>query len=114
MRLIALTLALLALPVVSAETEYPLWDGEPIEGYAKKVELPPTKTLDLGNGVTMEFVLIPAGTFTMGTPKPEPVNEEYFEIQIWIGQSGLLISVGVVLAILAFVVARKLSRNSHK
>ena len=32
-------------------------------------------TLDLGNGVTMQFVLIPAGKFTMGSN--EPVTEEW-------------------------------------
>jgi len=51
MRLLVLALVL-AVPVIA--TEYPLWDGEPIEEYTKKVGLPPTKTLDLGNGVTME------------------------------------------------------------
>ena len=29
------------------------------------------KTIDLGNGVTMELVLIPAGSFNMGTPSSE-------------------------------------------
>ena len=41
--------------------------------------LMPTKTLDLGNGVKLELVLIPAGKFVMGTPEPEPVDEEKFQ-----------------------------------
>jgi len=65
MRFLALTLALATLPAMAAE--HPLWDGEPIEEYAKKAGLPPTKTLDLGEGVKMEFVIIPAGKFMMGT-----------------------------------------------
>ena len=34
--------------------------------------LPKTLTVDLGNGVTMEFVLIPKGKFQMGSPATEP------------------------------------------
>ncbi len=35
---------------------YPLWDGvESVGDYAKKVNLPPTKTLDLGNGVKLDW-----------------------------------------------------------
>ena len=52
-----------------ANPAYPLWDGqESVEQYAQRANLPPTKTLDLGNGVKLELVLIPAGEFTMGTP----------------------------------------------
>ena len=58
---LALTLAASAIagePVPAPS--YPLWDGhEPITEYARKVNLPPTKTLDLGNGVKLELVLIP-------------------------------------------------------
>ena len=75
MRSIALIAALTTLSALAAEPEYPHWDGqETIAEYAKRAGLEPRKTIDLGNGVTMEFVLIPAGTFVMGTEEPEPVD----------------------------------------
>jgi len=73
---------------------YPLWDGhESIEQYAKRADLPPTRTLDLGNGVNLELVLIPAGKFTMGTPEPESP---------WIG--------GTILGIAGLIVVVLLTR----
>ena len=68
MRFLALTLALATLPAMAAE--YPPWDGEPIEEYAKKVGLPSTKTIDLGNGRSMELALVPAGRAVVGVPGP--------------------------------------------
>ena len=51
---------------------HPLWDGsESVVDYAKKINLPPTQTLDLGGGVKLDLVLIPAGKFMMGTPEHE-------------------------------------------
>ena len=39
---------------------WPLWDGhESVASYAKRVNLPPIKTLDLGGGVKMELVQDP-------------------------------------------------------
>ncbi|MEI6236592.1 MAG: formylglycine-generating enzyme family protein [Planctomycetota bacterium] len=67
--LLFLTLQLLA---AEAPATYPLWDGhESVESYAAHIKWPATKSIDLGKGVTMDFVLIPAGRFIMGTPAPK-------------------------------------------
>ncbi len=57
--------------------KYPLWDGkESVAEYAKRAKLEPTLTLDLGGGVKWEGVLIPAGSFMMGSPAGEAKTEE--------------------------------------
>jgi formylglycine-generating enzyme required for sulfatase activity len=85
MRLVAFTaLAFTALLITAAEpsaqpdkSNYPLWDGrETVAEYAKRTGLEPTKALDLGNGVKMEFVLIPAGKFAMGSPEKEKGRDD--------------------------------------
>ena len=97
-----------------AEPAYPLWDGqEPVARYAERVGLPPTKTLDLGNGVNLELVLIPAGKFIMGTPEPEPVDEAAFHKQIVTGQALLAASVGVLLVLLGTIIVQALRRRSR-
>lgn len=93
---------------------YPLWDGfESVADYAKKVNLPPTKTLDLGNNVKIEFVLIPAGKFIMGTPEPEPVDEERFHKQIQNAQILLAVSGGVLLVLLFGIIAQAIRKRQR-
>ena len=55
---------------------FPVWDGkESIADYAKRAKLEPTLTLDV-EGVKWEGVLIPAGSFVMGSPTGEAKNEK--------------------------------------
>jgi hypothetical protein len=52
MRLLPLIFMLAGSLVAGEPTAYPLWDGsESVADYARKVNLPVTKTLDLGGGV---------------------------------------------------------------
>jgi formylglycine-generating enzyme required for sulfatase activity len=117
LRSLLLAIACLASGAFAADSPapaWPLWDGhETIEQYAKRANVPPTKTLDLGNGVTMDFVLIPAGTFIMGTPEPVPVDEAAFRTKILVGQAALAVGVGILLVLIATVIIRAI-REHHR
>jgi len=101
MRYLALA-CIVALSASGVESDaakpWPLWDGhESIERYAERTSLEPTKTLDLGGGVTMELTLAPAGKFTMGTPEPESP---------WIGGTVLGVAGLIVLSLVARLLRR--------
>ena len=110
-----LPLLILALTLASslpAAEPYPLWDGhETVADYARRVNLPPTKTLDLGDNLKLEFVLIPAGKFVMGTPEPVPVDEDGFRKKIMVGQALVTASAAAILGILVVVAIRAIRRR---
>jgi formylglycine-generating enzyme required for sulfatase activity len=65
-------LACALLGACAAEKSMPQWDGkESTAAYAQRAGLAPTLTLDLGDGIKMELVLVPAGKFLMGSPETE-------------------------------------------
>jgi len=110
-------LALLCLAVSSfaAETPapaFPLWDGhESIAHYAERTNLPPTMSLDLGNFVKLEFVLIPAGKFIMGAPEPKPVDEYGFHKKIVVGKAVFAVGMGVLLVLVGTVIIRAIRKK---
>ena len=109
---IAITLIFTAPLVRGSDTpasRWPLWDGhESVEQYAQRVNLPPTKTLDLGNGVKLETVLIPAGKFIMGTPDSEAPNET-----VLVGLNILLLGGAAALGMLMVLLMQAFAKSQR-
>jgi len=108
MRALAFAVLLCGCTVLAGEPTcaqpWPPWDGqESVEQYAKRANLPPTRTLDLGNGVNLELVLIPAGKFNMGTPELESP---------WVGGAILIIS-GLIALVLISIPFKRAQRQDH-
>jgi formylglycine-generating enzyme required for sulfatase activity len=64
-------------PPRKKEQAAPVWDGkESVAEYARRAKVEETQSLDLGNNVKLELVLIPAGKFLMGSPENEKGRNE--------------------------------------
>jgi formylglycine-generating enzyme required for sulfatase activity len=71
-----------SLMAVDAPKPFPQRDGkETVADYAKRVKVEPTLTLDLGGNVKWEGMLIPAGSFLMGSPPGEAKTEKEAAIE---------------------------------
>ena len=102
--------------VAAATSSYPTWDNqESVAAYALRANLPPIFTLDLGNGIKLNLVLIPAGKFMMGTAEPSSVDIMSYRKNIVIGQALTAASAAIILLILlgAAIRARRQGRRSQ-
>jgi formylglycine-generating enzyme required for sulfatase activity len=71
----------LGAALAAADDKWPSWDGkETVAEYAKRAKLEPTLRLDF-DGVAWEGVLIPAGSFVMGSPVGEAKTDKEAAIE---------------------------------
>lgn len=83
------------------------------EETAKRLGIPVERAQDLGDGVKLDLVLIPAGRFIMGTPAPEPVDEEGYRSKMLTGEATLGIGGGAFLVLLAVVLVRAIRKRQR-
>ncbi len=76
-------------------------------GFESGMNSPPTKALDLGSGVKMELVLVPAGKFVMGSiARKEPESKRFGQVIMGVG-------VAVALALLIAVKRRAIAKRQR-
>jgi formylglycine-generating enzyme required for sulfatase activity len=101
-------------PLIAADAgaAYPLWNGEEsVADYAARVSLPPAQSLNLGRGVKLQLVLIPAGEFTMGTVEPHEINRAALRTQIILAWAALAASLAFLFIVLSYIAVRALVRG---
>jgi formylglycine-generating enzyme required for sulfatase activity len=112
-----LVLLPLVLTLAVSGAEEPNWDGcETIAQYARRRGLEPTKTLDLGDTVFLEMVLIPAGTFVIGTPNPPEPDTAGIAAAIQSGKialGGSVVASGILLTFLLSRIVRYRQRPQY-
>jgi formylglycine-generating enzyme required for sulfatase activity len=66
------------------------FDGNEAERKQKSIGVPSSRSFDLGNGVKLDLVLVPAGTFVMGDPEGQadehPLAAVKIEKPYWMGR----------------------------